>query len=445
MADIFVSYKRQDEEQKGRVTPIVQALEAEGFDVFYDVSVPPGSTWEQVIQSKIDQSKCVLVLWSEASVASDWVKEEAEIAKEGDKIIPVFLDPVRAPFGFSRIEGANLVGWDGDLENVEWTNLVAAVKAMIGQPSKPKKEAVSKVAMPITTTSKPSTPKGNSGSGGAGKVAIAALVLAIIGAGSFFVFQAMQEPQRTKPERDAIAEAEEVRESTNEDYRAQAKEMFSSALDQNSIEGFEAFIRRFPDSEYVEEAKALIERLKLAAAAETPTPTPQTPGVISDAVAARLQARLREDCIGIAGPVEVQALPNNGGYRLVDTGRNTVLISSSGTAARAEMYQARNLVNGYELKYQCFVGRPNAPLSYWKSNSGLPSGRARGEDCLSIEPTKLDVRERGGMFYLYSDASSLVRFDNAEDAKQAMDVLTAYRASQICYVGRPDPSMMYLK
>ena len=55
------------------------------------------------------------VLWSSASVASDWVKEEAEIAKENGKIIPVFLEAVRAPFGFTRIEGANLADWDGDL------------------------------------------------------------------------------------------------------------------------------------------------------------------------------------------------------------------------------------------------------------------------------------------------------------------------------------------
>ena len=61
MADIFISYKREDEEEYGRVKPIAQALEAEGYDVFYDVEIPPGSTWETVLQSKINAAKCVLV------------------------------------------------------------------------------------------------------------------------------------------------------------------------------------------------------------------------------------------------------------------------------------------------------------------------------------------------------------------------------------------------
>ena len=69
MADIFISYKREDEEEYGRVKPIAQALEAEGYDVFYDVEIQQGSTWETVLQSKIDDDKCVLVLWSYSSVA----------------------------------------------------------------------------------------------------------------------------------------------------------------------------------------------------------------------------------------------------------------------------------------------------------------------------------------------------------------------------------------
>jgi len=44
MADIFISYKREDQEEHGRVRPIAEALGAEGYDVFYDVQVPPGSS-----------------------------------------------------------------------------------------------------------------------------------------------------------------------------------------------------------------------------------------------------------------------------------------------------------------------------------------------------------------------------------------------------------------
>ena len=70
MADIFISYKREDQENKGRILPIVRALQAEGFDVFYDVEIPPGSTWEQVLQTKINMAKCVLVMWSEVNMCT---------------------------------------------------------------------------------------------------------------------------------------------------------------------------------------------------------------------------------------------------------------------------------------------------------------------------------------------------------------------------------------
>ena len=62
MADIFISYKREDQENKGRILPIVRALQAEGFDVFYDVEIPPGSTWEQVLQTKINMAKSLIFL-----------------------------------------------------------------------------------------------------------------------------------------------------------------------------------------------------------------------------------------------------------------------------------------------------------------------------------------------------------------------------------------------
>lgn len=132
MADVFISYTRKDQEERGRVVPIAEALKAEGYDVFYDVQIPPGSSWDQELQAKIDAARYVIVLWSHQSIDSDWVKEEAEIAKKAGKLIPVFLDRVPAPLGFGRIEGADLSGWDGSRDDVEWRNLVAVLKERSG-------------------------------------------------------------------------------------------------------------------------------------------------------------------------------------------------------------------------------------------------------------------------------------------------------------------------
>lgn len=194
MADIFISYKREDQEEKGRVAPIAEALRAEGYDVFYDVQVPPGSSWEAYLQSKIDEARVVLVLWSQHSVASDWVKEEAEMAKNAAKLIPVFLDAVAPPFGFARIEGANLSNWDGDLQHIEWRGLVAALKSRIGDGEVAAQPGVTRVPYsPAPVKSVEITKTAPSRGGGATKWIVGLVSLAALVAISLFAWGSLRQ------------------------------------------------------------------------------------------------------------------------------------------------------------------------------------------------------------------------------------------------------------
>ncbi len=65
MHDIFISYAKED---KTQAQHIAQALEGEGFSVWYDIEIPTGTTFDDVIEKAIDNAKCVVVLWSENSV-----------------------------------------------------------------------------------------------------------------------------------------------------------------------------------------------------------------------------------------------------------------------------------------------------------------------------------------------------------------------------------------
>src|SRR5689334_4710267 len=51
--DIFVSYARLDRE---RVACIVEALEAAGWRVFWDLDIPPGWTWDDYIGARLDKA-----------------------------------------------------------------------------------------------------------------------------------------------------------------------------------------------------------------------------------------------------------------------------------------------------------------------------------------------------------------------------------------------------
>jgi sulfatase modifying factor 1 len=77
--DIFLSYASED---RDRIGPLVRALEATGWSVFWDRKIPTGKTWPEVLEKEITSCRSVVVVWSERSVKSSWVREEANEGKK---------------------------------------------------------------------------------------------------------------------------------------------------------------------------------------------------------------------------------------------------------------------------------------------------------------------------------------------------------------------------
>jgi hypothetical protein len=144
MSDIFLSYASEDRE---RIMSLVRALEATGWSVFWDTTIPPGKTWRKVIGTEARDCRSMVVCWSKMSVHSDWVLEEAETARRRHVLFPVLIDKVEPPLGFSEIEAADLICWDGSLESPAYLRLVKALAACLGTPpprveaARPKAEA----------------------------------------------------------------------------------------------------------------------------------------------------------------------------------------------------------------------------------------------------------------------------------------------------------------
>src|SRR4030095_4225067 len=129
MSDIFLSYYTED---RDRILPLVQALEKAGWSVFWDRKIRLGTSRRHFIGSKIQDSRSVLVVWTENSITSEWVLEEAETGKRRKVLIPVMLDNVEPPYGFGSIQTANLVAWNGDSSFPTFKRLVEDLASILG-------------------------------------------------------------------------------------------------------------------------------------------------------------------------------------------------------------------------------------------------------------------------------------------------------------------------
>lgn len=130
--DVFLSYASEDRE---RARQVARALEDAGWTVWWDRKIVAGETFDQTIERYLDAAKCVVVLWSSASVESEWVKTEAAAAAERNVLVPALLDDVKIPLEFRRRQTANLIGWDGNTSEEGFQALREGVAARVGAPA----------------------------------------------------------------------------------------------------------------------------------------------------------------------------------------------------------------------------------------------------------------------------------------------------------------------
>ena len=100
MSDIFISHKREDQEIARR---IANALETDGWTVWWDPKLRAGEHFDEVIEEALTAAKCVVVLWSAGSVKSQYVRDEATYALECKKLVPVAIEAVEMPFRFRGV------------------------------------------------------------------------------------------------------------------------------------------------------------------------------------------------------------------------------------------------------------------------------------------------------------------------------------------------------
>ena len=127
--EIFLSYDKSD---RKKVRILAKALAKQGYSIWWDRDIHGGKRYTKVIKNKLNNAQCVIVLWSKHSVESDWVLDEAELAK--DKLIPVLIDKVDIPLGFGQIHTLDFLDWQEILPHPAFNHLLDSVVEMIGPP-----------------------------------------------------------------------------------------------------------------------------------------------------------------------------------------------------------------------------------------------------------------------------------------------------------------------
>eukprot|EP01035_Chromulina_nebulosa_P000056 gene56-90_t len=96
LADIFISYSRTD---KPLVAPIVAALEAKGWSIWWDMDLAPGEEFDDVTAAALESARSVIVVWTPISVASRWVRGEARVGADRGVLMPVRFQDAKQPIG----------------------------------------------------------------------------------------------------------------------------------------------------------------------------------------------------------------------------------------------------------------------------------------------------------------------------------------------------------
>ena len=178
MVDVFISYSRSNQDVVAR---LAEAVQAEGYSVWWDAELPPHLSYGDVITEKIGAAKAAIVVWSQAAAASEWVRAEADVARGQKKLIQTSVDDRMPPMPFNQIQFASIGDWNGEADHPGWRKVKASLAALCG----PSEAGAGPVPPPHATYRPPAAPAPAAAvathRGGAGRlpwiVAAAALLL----------------------------------------------------------------------------------------------------------------------------------------------------------------------------------------------------------------------------------------------------------------------------
>ena len=147
------------------------------------------------------------------------------------------------------------------------------------------------------------------------------------------------------------------------------------------------------------------------------------------------------DCISFDWR-DVEARNVNGRWLLTEGNRSMLEFGNN----QAEANRSRSIIQHYRMNKRCFVGRPNASMTYWLVDGQAPSGGFQSEDCVRFNLAQTEVRQVRGSWKIVEGSHGIMDFGaNRDETKESLIIMEQYGFNRMCFVGRPDPSMIYYR
>jgi hypothetical protein len=105
LAKVFISYARPNEEIACRAAGLLRDA---GHAVWFDEHLPAHRAYSEVIEEQLESADAVVVLWSAQSVQSQWVRSEANRARERGRLVQGRIDDCSLPMPFDQLQCADL-------------------------------------------------------------------------------------------------------------------------------------------------------------------------------------------------------------------------------------------------------------------------------------------------------------------------------------------------
>ena len=125
MHELFISYCRHDSDA---ANALADTLSNAGLSVWLDrKAIQEGAAFDTQIEEAIAQTRVVIVIWSEHSVKSHWVRAEAAYALGKHKLLPISIDQFEPPLQFMQIQTIDFRYWDRTSTHYAFQQLAGAL------------------------------------------------------------------------------------------------------------------------------------------------------------------------------------------------------------------------------------------------------------------------------------------------------------------------------